>query len=426
MSVTVYHKPFDANRVWSIHVWDAAHVYPDTHGTMNGDFVEFQLPEVADPSALEFMYYAKPRNQTLARWERKDFHRVAPPGASQIWTFESTPRVVTYNPFPVGVSYKAGDVVTVHAITQSTFSGGLIFAWNAYSLGSEEAYFRETARDEVKQISTFEVTLQPWMTPGFNFKLKKPAGDAGHGRTHDVWEVDSVNRVWCPGDGNNVWIKSGQSSVSSWPVEPAMAPIEVMFPANQEMAPVLQLTDLCEESSTTYTSGLVMQYIGCPLFNVASYSLPYYPGAKYSLTAAEGVEDKSIKRSFPANPNAPGVMTQFAVGLSGWLVAGFPVFRPIALSIATKPGSAFAAGVSVKPSIGNSPAYQDVPAEQQPNGGWQAVPVVPLDTETWFDLVPAQGVEVRPDGKADTRRIFTPRPTTDEFHMAEGTFAVWC
>ena len=70
-------------------------------------------------------------------------------------------------------------------------------------------------------VSTFNVPLASWMTDGFHFKLRKD----------DDWELNSSNRVWTPGDGTMLYVKSGQVSVRHEALARTDLPLEVLFPA---------------------------------------------------------------------------------------------------------------------------------------------------------------------------------------------------
>ena len=103
-------------------------------------------------------------------------------------------------------------------------------------------FFNESARDDGAGVSTFAVTLRPWMTRGFNLKLMQPA----HDDQPDVWEPDASNRVWRPCDGANLWLKGGQCDVRSQPLALTPVRLDVLYSAQLVAPPQFSLKDLIE------------------------------------------------------------------------------------------------------------------------------------------------------------------------------------
>jgi len=124
MAVIVHHEPANSACLWKMHVWQAAwdgnNVW-DVTGT-SGEVVDFQLPTAPDPRKLQFKFHCTFPATGLDSWEPDDFIRrlflVSP---AEVWTFESSPRVLYRNPFPAGVLFNPGDVLTFQAITQNAF-----------------------------------------------------------------------------------------------------------------------------------------------------------------------------------------------------------------------------------------------------------------------------------------------------------------
>src|SRR5208337_4960142 len=88
----------------------------------------------------------------------------------EVWTFDSSPRILYQNLFPAGVVFKPGDVLTFQVITQNAFRGGQLYVWNPYDSNVQPVYLGESARDDDKGVSTFSLTLAEWMIAGFNLK----------------------------------------------------------------------------------------------------------------------------------------------------------------------------------------------------------------------------------------------------------------
>ena len=316
MGIVVHHQPANNSVSWNIHVWQAAwdgNLKLDQKGTTNGNVVDFELPDSPDPRKLQFKFYD-------TSWEPDDYIRrlflISP---TEVWTFDSSPRVIYQNPLPSGVIFNPGEVLTFQVITQSAFRGGRIYAWNPYAPNVPSAYFAESARDDANSVSTFRVTLQSWMTSGFNLKLMQPAGN----NQAEVWEPNSSNRVWRPCDGASLWLKSGQCDVRSQPLALTPTALEVLYGAALSSPPPLVLQDLVEGSTFPMASSSTRTYPGSPLFNVATYDVPIYPEASYALTTQPNFENPPLQRPYPADPSSLSATSRFVLGAGSWLSA-FP------------------------------------------------------------------------------------------------------
>ncbi len=418
MAIVVHHKPAIAASAWNMHVWQAAwdgNLEWDRTGAANGDVIDFQLPDVADPRRLQFMFEA---TAPTTVWESNDFARslflIAP---TEVWTFDSSTRVLYQNPFPAGVVFNPGDTLTFQVITQSAFAGGQLYVWNAYDSTVAPVYCPQTARDSVNGVSTFQVILQPWMTSGFHLKLMQPAA----GNNPAVWEPDASNRVWRPCDGASLWLKSGQSDVRSQPLTLTAVPLEVLYSGRLASAPQLTLTDTVENSTFPVTAASSEPYAESPLFQVGSYNVSIYPGASYAISGDP--ENPPIQRPFPADPGAIGSVSRFALGATAWLDT-FPGVSEMPLSITPRPSSSFSAGVSVQISVGNGPAYTTIPASRLPDGSWTAALTVALNTTTSIVLIPVAGSEPKPYDRIDTSRYFTPTTPNSPLYTTEEVYGV--
>jgi len=421
MGIIVHYKPANNAALWNMRVWQAAwdgnNVW-DTKGTFSGDVVDFQLPDTPDPRKLQFKFHSTSSATGQDTWEADDFtRRLLRTSPTEIWTFESSPRILYQNPFPAGVVFNPGDVLTFQVITQRAFRGGQLYVWNPYDSSVQPAYFGESARDDANGVSTFRVTLMQWMTSGFNLKLMQPAAN----NQAPVWEPDASNRVWRPFDGASLWLKSGQCDVRSRPLALTPVALEVLYSASLTTPPQLTLNDLVEELVFPLACSSAQPYSGSSLFKVATYSVPIYPEASYAVTSQQNVENPAIQRPFPADPSASGTMSRFALGAGDWVDA-FPAITPIPLSIKPQLASSFRGGLSVQVSIGNGPTYETVRASLQLDGTWQATLNLALDTTTAIDLLPAVGTEPKPYAWIDTSRYFTPTVSTPTLYTTEGVY----
>ncbi len=423
MGIIVHHKPADNAVLWNMRVWEAAwdgnNVW-DTKGISTGDLVDFQLPDVQDPRKLQFKYHTTSPSTGQNNWEADDFtRRLFLTAPTEVWTFESSPRILYQKPASASGVFNPGDVLTFHVITQNAFRGGQIYVWSPYDSNVQPAYFAESARDDANGVSTFNLTLAEWMTSGFNLKLVQPAANGQAA----VWEPDASNRVWRPCDGASAWLKSGQCDVRSTPLALTPVALEVLFSARLSAPPQLALQDLVEKSVFPLVCSSAQPYSRSSLFKVASYSVSIYPQASYAVASQQNVENPPIQRPFPADPSALSTVSRFSLGAGDWVDA-FPAIAPIAISIKPQVTSSFANGLSAQVSIGNGPAYETVPATLQLDGTWQVMPSVALDTTTSVDLIPAIGTEPKPYAWIDTSRYFTPTASTPRLYTTEGVYGV--
>src|ERR1035438_1332431 len=106
--------------------WDGNNVW-DTKVTPSGDVVDFQLPDAPDPRKLQFKFHCTSPATGQSTWEADDFtRRLFLTSPAEVWTFESSPRILYQNPFPAGIVFNSGDVLTFQVITQKAFRGGQI------------------------------------------------------------------------------------------------------------------------------------------------------------------------------------------------------------------------------------------------------------------------------------------------------------
>lgn len=423
MGIIVHHKPVNLAVSWNMRVWQTAwdgnNVW-DTRGITSGDVVEFQLPETPDARKLQFKFHSTAPDTGLQSWEPDDAtRRLFLAAAPEIWSFEASPRVLYQNPFPAGILFNPGEVLTFQVITQSAFRGGQLFVWNPYDPGAGPAYFGESSRDDATGVSSFRVTLAPWMTTGFHLKLLQPGCNNGPA----FWEPDASNRVWRPCDGASLWLKSGQCDLRREPLALTPVALELLYGANLAAPPQLSLTDLVERTAFPLTGSSSRQYEGSPLFRVASYSVPIYPEASYSVSCETSLENPPLQRPFPADPAALDTVSRCILGAGGW-VERFPAIQSIPVSIKPQAASSFRNGVSVQVSLGNGPGYQTVAAALQPDGSWQAGLDLAIDTTTAIDLFPAAGAEPKPYPWIDTSRYCTPAADTQCLYTTEGVYGV--
>lgn len=413
MATIVHHKPALAATQWNMRVFQSAwngNRKWDCPGIANAGLFDFEFPDVADVRLPQFLFEAVAPTTV---WESNDFtRRLSQIAPTEVWTFDSAGRVLYQNPFPPGVVFNPGDVLTFSVITKSAFAGGQLYCWTPYDSSVTPLFFPETARDADQSISTFLVQLAPWMTQGFHLKLMQPATS--------VWEPNASNRVWRPCDGAMLWLKSGQPDVRSQELTLTGVPLQVLYPANLNQPPSIAALDTVENVNATVTLSDSQPYAESSLFNVASYSVQIYPGASYVVSG--DAENPPIQRPFPADPTVLDAVSRFALGASAW-IDSFPSVSTIPLAIAPHGNSAFTSGVGVELSIGNGPPYTTIPATQAA-GAWQAQLPLAIDTTTSLVVLPATGSEAKPYDWIDTERYFTPADATALLYTTEGVYGI--
>jgi hypothetical protein len=418
MPTILHHRPINQAATWNIDIWQSAwdgNLRVRKAGVANAaGLVDFTLPDVPDSRLLQFRFYSATSQEPDPM-----IRRLSVGNAAEVWTFESSPRIMYSQPAPAGASFIAGDSLTFQVITRSAYSAGTLYVWDPYTPGSPSASFSETSRDSVTNVSTFRVPLLPWMTAGFHLKLMKTGGGP---KGADLWEADTANRVWRPGDGSSLWLKSGQCDVRTQPLALTGFSLEVLYSARAASPPDLTLTDLAENSTFVVNAASTQPYASSPLFAIALYQPSIFPGAAYSISS-NTLEAPSLQRAFPADPTVPQNTSRFALGAGAWLSA-FPSIAARRLSIQPQPSSSFRSGLSVDVSVGNGPVYDSQPVTETAAGAWEVALQVALDTTTAFDLRPAAGPEARPYDWIDTSRYFTPVAATPVLYTVEGVYGI--
>jgi hypothetical protein len=124
MSLVVHYQPVSSGSLWNLHAWQLAwdgNDLWDPAGTVAGSLVDFPFPDVPDPRKLNFKFRSLAPATGAAAWESDDFIRqIVDPGATEVWTFPGTRRVLARDPNPPGTLFQPGDALTFRVITQSS------------------------------------------------------------------------------------------------------------------------------------------------------------------------------------------------------------------------------------------------------------------------------------------------------------------
>jgi 1,4-alpha-glucan branching enzyme len=402
MNITVHYEPASPREAVVLHAWEpAGHVWDIPGERLPDGTFRFQLQgDTADPREVQFKYRF-PREGS--RWEPDDWVRRVPiREATEIWTFDFTPRTIAENPY----GRPAPEQIAFHVITQRRFAGGRLFAWQPNNNLHQQ--FPETTRDEAATTSTFFVPVLDWMREGFHFKLVTPGGE---------YEPERSNRVWRPGDGPEVWLKSGQVSLRPAPLQPVTAPIRLIYPQTLGAPPSLRCDDDIDDFHDTLASLGTEALDG--LFRVARYEAAVYPEAVYTIQSS--AEPPSLRRPFRLFQGEAPPLSTAVVGVEGWQ-AGTPIRDArVRLVFHPNPSSTFGPALRLDVGLGAAPPHETVTAARQEDGTWQADLQAFPGLPNWFEPSPSGLQERREDGSFSARRTFTPLaggPTT--LHTADG------
>lgn len=412
MTTIVHFFPVSQSLTYKLHLWKGS-TPVDLDGVVSGDRIDFTLPITGDARDWQFKFRSTDPATSKDTWERDDFtrrFRVAAP--AEVWVFESSGRVLYQNPFPAGVTFSAGQVVTIDLITANRYVGGRLYVWDPYNNNSP-IFVNEQSRVGIN--STFSLTLASWMTHGFHFKFVS----ARHAND-ETWEPDTLNRVWRPVDGDKLYLKSGQLSVRHAPLVLQTFPVEVLFPA-AVAPPKLDLYDPFDDFNQELQP-TVSTFAGSSLFKIAAFSAQAYPDSVYTVTVHRMEGEYPFVRAFPSPDAGPAGTSRLVVGLKDW-VATLPsvitakiVVRPLAGS------TGLAAGLNIQASTQLGPAHQTVAAALQADGTYVAQVTALADVRNALWLQPVSGSEYELYAWVDKKRFYVPSAAASTCHTTEGVY----
>ena len=405
MNITVVYQPAAAKDQVFLHAWDQNGLVCHVPGARSQDGQSFRFTitgTTQDQRDVSFKYQYPGESQ---EWERDDFIRTVPTlAATQLWTYDFSPRCLTSDPG----TEAAFPSVTVHAISQRRFLHGGLFVWvpgTDTSLTVKES----PAPGQDAVTTTFAVPLDDRLRAGFHFKL------VGAGQQNDFqdFEPDSCNRVWRPGDGPEIWIKSGQVDVRPQAIALVSIPVDFIYPPALG-TPRLHIEDLVDDYDATLDPAppVVLD----ENLSRAPYVVQVYPGAIYNL--GWSTEPLGMARRFRIPLDGSGGPSVAVNGYDHWLPqVPLSANGGLTLVIHPNPASAFGQHVGIQCGIGTADAHQTETATRQPDGTWIAdfhtLPGVPC----WLAL---EG-ESRVDGPLDFRRVFqTAAGATATLHTIDG------
>jgi 1,4-alpha-glucan branching enzyme len=413
--IIVHHAPSDSTKVYKLYAWLGSTNWTVAGTSANGG-IDFTLPDVDEVRQLQFKYFLTDSTGAVT-WESDNFNRLIwQANPSELWSFDFSGRLIYSPPFPTGVSFAGGDVVTMNLVTQSRFNGGSLYVWDPYNPSNSAIYFPQTGRAD--PVSTFAIALAPWMVKGFHFKFVDPKNN---------FELDTANRVWRPGDGKTLWMKSGQVSIRNTPLMLTAAPVQLLYPSAMGSPPNLVLNDPVEDVDTSTPSSSIAP-AASPAFLIATYAPTFYPQAMYYVSAASGESGDPLLRPFPVDPFNLKTPTCIVLGVGGSLSTTPSVAAGVPLSILPLANSSFTGGLSIQVGLGACTTLQQtVAANQQPDGTWSASITVVETVPNWVRLVPTTGVEPTPypppyNTWIDTRKVFTPTTTPPTYYTTEGVY----
>jgi 1,4-alpha-glucan branching enzyme len=393
MQLLIHYQPAHPRDSVFIHAWEPAGKVWDFEGEKDtsGHF-RFRVPGVNLPDLRDFHFKYRFPNGT---WEPDDYHRQLPTTASQaVWTFDYTPRCLTQAP---GTNDDLTQI-TVHVISLNKYASGQLFLWQPGT--QHKTAISQDNRDDASKTSTFTVPLQDWMRQGFHFKLKTAEGS---------YEPDRVNRVWRPSDGAEIWVKAGQLDLRTQPLALVTDTLELLYPATLASPPLLNLQDTADDDVESFPA-TQSSNTADPLFRQARYAFQVYRDATYHLDFNLPETRGDPTRAFRLRlEDTPGT-TKALYGHWPWLTAFPSRTAQVRLVIHPNLNSQFGSQLPLQVGVGQAPGHQDLTAQQQADGTWQAEAQVFPDLLQYMELLPADGLEEMWLGRSLTshRREFTP------------------
>jgi 1,4-alpha-glucan branching enzyme len=311
-----------------------------------------------------------------------------------------------------------GAVVSFGVLTAQKFAGGRLYAWNPG--GSESGSFAESARDAVRGLSTFAVTLDRWMTGGFHFKLVTAGGK---------FEPESCNRYWRPADGTTPYLKAGQVALHPACPEPVLTPITVTMPAASTQPTLLirdEVDDFHAELAPVWTREIDAQFVAC------RFERSIYPQARYLARIKTAAYDPGYDLPLVVGATQGGAPERFGVlGVSEWLAAQPVRDAAVTLVVHPNPKSGFPDEIEVPWRIGRPPQTRFEPpgvpggtamAKRGPDGSWAASLELFGGVPQYFDLLRTPGglTESRADGPVLSQRAIRPAADETSVHTIDG------
>jgi 1,4-alpha-glucan branching enzyme len=361
---------------------------------------EFEA-ETADAREIQFKYYF-PREDEGRRWEPDKWtRRFSTRNGGEVWTFDYSPRCMTVEPYP-DVSI---DTVNIYLLTHHRFVNGELYVWQPqphrqYGIGA-------TRRDEALFTSQFVVQLEPWMKQGFHFKFVD---------SEDQYEPDIANKVWRPGDGTEVWTKSGQVDLRPGPLELATVPIKLFHPRSPQPPDLVygdSVDDFTGVEQPASTEDLDQDY------RISHYDISVYKSAMYSLRAsAESLScERHLRIEYDESPGVRAVI----LGDGRWFEDGIQRSVKTAFLIHPNPHSAYDGDITLRVGVGDAEFHVETVADRQADRTWLADFNAFPDVSHWAEIVLSGMCESRPDGDFSRRRIFSvPNVTTITLHTVDG------
>jgi 1,4-alpha-glucan branching enzyme len=404
MDLSIFFESSIQRRMVVLHAWQLGGRVWDIPSTPNdAGLFHFTISEATgDPRKIHFKF----RFPDERIWEGDEYERSVPTRrATTFWTFDQSPRITTRDPYAAQVP----DRVQFFLYTKDQFRGGRLLIWLPET--EDRIEFDEASRDNGAQVSVFDVVLLGWMRRGFHFKWVTSEGK---------YEGDRQNRVWRPGDGDRVFVKSGQVGLHTVPLRLMDVSIRAIYPASLRQPPKLKLSDCFDQFASVLAVGSAPKPLDSdPRFYVAEYPWTVYPRSSYSLSAIDPPlpETHRLPIRVSEQDTGPALQLTLVVGDPNWLntpLRSAPVrlvFSPrrdpdSPTGLAEPRSLQFALGVDA------APPYDTVPAVRQDDGTWSTKTYAPVNVPLYSELVSPTDIDRRLDGPISSRRAFFLTDTT--------------
>lgn len=422
MKGTIHLETFASRNKVMLHAWDPGGDIRDIEGKSidcRSFTFELEMEETADPREIQFLFWYPDGESQL--WESDAYTRRIPTtDATELWCFEYSRRCMTTDPYAGGMTKN----VMVHALSRRRFAGGFVYAWDPSGTSHAEVDLQADTSDPLHW--SCSIPLQSWMQKGFHFKLAKRYGERSD------FEPDESTRVWRPADGGEVWVKSGQFSVSATRPPLLTATVELTY-SRRAPSPVLLVEDDVDDFSAPAVPG--SESVLDADFARRSFSFDVYAEAGYRITAEiEQNGSKTIVLSLPFRMRQGDQLTtgRAIAGNYRWLQESPTRDATAKIVVYPNPQSAFGDRILLRWVSGEAPrTTQDRPvpgchtavANRRDDGAWETAFAVFSDVPHWIDLLssPDGMYECRSDGPILSRRSFQiAAGTTVELSTTDG------
>ena len=400
MAITINFESSTPRKAVALHAWEPeGRVWDTVAAPQESGMFRFVItPTIADARQIQFKFRF-PYDQ---QWESDQYvRRITTRRADEFWTFDQSARVTARDPYHGDVP----DKISFYLHTAQRYAGGRLCVW----LPGTSSWIEQpqTMRSD-QDVSTFELPVAEWMKRGFSFKWRTSDG---------TLESDRFNRVWRPGDGMNVNIKSGQVGLSTMALVRKETTIELLFPSLIDQ-PLVKISDNFDDWNALLTPSLVaVELASDPRFKSATFKTSIFPDRGYTLSIVSPHLSNPFRRQLRIEQDDAGQVLRhtFMLGARDWLNKPLEKAR-LRLAFSQRPGHV-SSGTDQKAlqfeiGVGIAPPYETVLAQLDLQGRWVAQTSAPINLPLYATPIGDPAIDQRADGPIASKRFFSLRDST--------------